>query len=496
MSFFDDAISTLGRGLAQTAVQAATDATGFDVGGTLNALFGNGQETGGQNLNNLSSELNNSNLPTEAISALETGLSQQAAQITALGDQLTTLSSEIANIKGEIANIEAKLDKINQEILYIEWQAVNTPIINLITTIKTSYMEYANILSLGIDAKTPTSDVTNLTTQILDPDGGAVTCSAAISAYINDDGQAKGVLQLWSNMVCALINAGLLDYRDAAEQYFQYYQKLVYAQLQATNLVMEAHNFHGDYNLAKIAWNDYRSQLISQEKEFIQWLSPIIASQIQGSKVSGSGYFAGAISAAFQMNPSILMLPPNGPWTTAPTPYYEASSLYQRAEEILANLYLTQDDDRRIVAHMLYDGTPIIAQTVEGVRITIEPTSSSGGDELHATRTDRMQKYIIQNGHMGETTIDMNYYSNTFYLARFVFEKGAGGSAIQDASYCLTDLNGTHGLIPLETYLCSLHGGKANFCNPGPLAYSLPINSTSPFGFVNFLAYSMIAGLD
>ena len=54
MGFLDDAISNLGQSLAQTAVATVSDETGYNVGGALNALFGTGQTTGGQNLATLS----------------------------------------------------------------------------------------------------------------------------------------------------------------------------------------------------------------------------------------------------------------------------------------------------------------------------------------------------------------------------------------------------------------------------------------------------------
>ena len=62
MSFLDDAISNLGQSLAQTAVTAANQETGYNVGGALNALFGTGQTTGGQNLGNLPAALGSTSL--------------------------------------------------------------------------------------------------------------------------------------------------------------------------------------------------------------------------------------------------------------------------------------------------------------------------------------------------------------------------------------------------------------------------------------------------
>ena len=478
MSFFDDAITTLGQGLAQTAIQAATDETGYDVGGALNVLFGNGQTTGGQDITVLIGAVNNSNLSQPFVEQIQNSLTQQVDLLAALGTQLNALSQQISGLNSAIAGIQAMLQKIDKEILYTQWEIVDTDITNFLTSINVAYGQYSTYLAQGIGVNQQTGPVADLCAEILSANNGAGELSAAISQLLIDDDQRKGVLQLWTAMIVPLISDNLIDFREAADKYFTYYQRMAYAQLQATNLAMEAYNFQGSSDLAKNMWSSYRNQLIAHENCFITWLMPLIAAGVQRIEDPSNPHDSNSLLAVLQLNPSA--------WTGS-APYYQPSSLLQRAEQILADLYVTEPTDRRVVVHMLNDAGPWIENVVASAPVSI---SLNNGEPVLPSRSYSMPRYTLQSGNPGDPIIDENFYSNAFYLRRYVFETlptESGPVPILDGVYGLTNLNGRDGLVPIETY--TSFPTTVPFMDAGPLGYPMTVSSQSPFAFANFLAY-------
>ena len=110
MGFFDDAISSIGKSLATSATSYLTETTGYDVGGTMAFLFGNGQTTKGETLSAL-----NGNITAEftgnavSLTLLQNDLNNQTVQIGLIGDQLTAMATAIQDINGEIKGLEALL---------------------------------------------------------------------------------------------------------------------------------------------------------------------------------------------------------------------------------------------------------------------------------------------------------------------------------------------------------------------------------------------------
>lgn len=496
MSFFDDAISSIGRGLAQTAVKAASDATGYDVGGTINALFGNGQTQGGQDLAQTSIDLGSSDLSQGDIAQLQNGITQQQAQVAELGGKVDAIAAEVGELRDEIKDMEALLTQIHQDALYTKWSIVNTPIRDHVSAIQTSYAEYGQYM---VNATTTRTElVASYINTVLDPNQGPMYALNALKNDIVDDGQSEGVLQLWSGMVSDLVAAGLVDYRDAVAQYQDYYSKLAYAQLQAVNLVMEAYNFSDAAPEAVNAWATYRSNLIEQEQAFIRWLTPLVAAGIKGGSKNGWTY--GAAHAAMQMNPCLQQLPssPN----TKPTSYYEPSSIYEEAERLLATLSVTDEGQRRIVVHMMYDGSNAIVSAVKGVIHSLHQVTAihhgrhhhghHGHDGSHLLKDTVIQTfgpYPLMEGKMADVTIDMTFYSNNVWLNRYVFEWNGGELA--DGQYRLTNQNGNGGLVPIETYPGSYFSYVAPFTDDGPLGYVMPISQTTPYAFMNYVAYNV-----
>jgi hypothetical protein len=363
MSFLDDAISNLGQSLAQTAVTTASQETGYNVGGALNALFGTGQTTGGQNLGNLPAALGSTTLDTSLLNTVLGAVNQQTAQLQALGTQLSSLATQIMAIQGEIENIQQLLNVINEEQLYLSWQVQDQPVSQLIAQIRSSHQNYGNYIAESSD--TQSYDVTQFVNGILSQNVVSSASSVINSAIVGQGGQSKGLLKLWSDMVLPLVKNGTIDYRNAVAQYTDYYKRLAYAQLQATNLVMEAYNFNPTpaplptpTTQAIEQWKTYRGYLLSQEEPFIHSLFPLVVAgeEYNFGTTGPRGSFVfpfTAPGAGMELNPELQSSPPTPPGEGAlPTGYYAPSQLFREAEQLLANLYVTETQDRRISVYM------------------------------------------------------------------------------------------------------------------------------------------------
>ena len=115
MGFFDDALSTMGQSLAQSASGYVQGVTGPVVGNMLSTLFGGGQSTGGANLVQLQTDVQSANLPASDIALLNGQLAAQTTEIQNIGTQLTALSSAVALIQSQVQAMEMVLGKIAQE---------------------------------------------------------------------------------------------------------------------------------------------------------------------------------------------------------------------------------------------------------------------------------------------------------------------------------------------------------------------------------------------
>jgi len=494
MSFLEDAVGNIGRELAKTAVDSLSQSTGVDVGGTLAYLFSNGQPEGGASMEALIQAVNEKFAGDPAqLALLQADRFQQSQALAALGVQLNAISAALASITGQIQNIEEMLKSIGQEQLYQNWQNVDNHLTNYLAAIDSAYSTYGDYVSAF--KTTPTIEVTDLIEEILDVNVGPKVGLTAIYQFLMGDGEQRGALQLWSLMVTPLVQRGLLDYRLAVQQYFQYYEKLTYAQLKAANLLMEAYNFNHDPTQAKKAWKQYRTQLLSQEDTFVTWLVPLVYAGVQGgvfASATASSTIVNftAFDAAMQLNPGVQYV--RGDARSVGDAFYTPSSVFMAAEQLLASLYVTGSSDRRIVVHMLYangGGLPTLLSSLPltlsriGSRAPIGAVSRSrlGGPFPFPTLDDRSPAYPDQNIYEGDG----------FFLNRYVFVDSDGGG-LTDGQYTLSDLNGHDGLVPMETYLASEDNlPPAPFQQHSVVSYTLEVNTANPFDFMNFAAYTV-----
>lgn len=491
MSFFDDAISTIGKGLAQTAAQELSDATGYDIGGTLGFLFGGDQTTGGQNLQVLENVLANEFSGTkDQLDFLSNILTQQGQMLVDIGTELASIQESVNSIKIEIDKIEQLLDEIKSLQLYSNWQSVDIQIQVYVNAISSAYQTYS--LYIKNFASTPTKEVELLIDNVLNANNGPRVGLNGISKFLLDEGMQKGALQLWSEMVCALVNSGKMDYRDAVEQYSNYYKKLVFAQLTATNLVMEAYNYSQDSINADDFYTQYKSILLSQESTFINWLIPIINSGISGGNISSNNFYYvySSFDAANHLNPNFTTLENY-------TEYYSPSQILYNAEKMLSSLSNTDIDDRRIVVYMGYLGYPSMNNVMQTVNLSL-----TSCDKKLVVESDKVETYgpfMIYPTSSGFIPYpDPNFDSNTYgyYIKRFIFESNVENVNLHDTSYNLTNQNGKGNLLPMGTYASqyknhgSPYGINASFMTDSVLNYVLTVDETTNFDFMNFLAYN------
>lgn len=490
MSFLDDAISNIGRGLAQSAVQAASDATGMDVGGTLNFLF-NGQTTGGEQLATLQSSLQSdwSGTP-EQLTALQNGLAQQSQTLSDIGTQLTSVAASVGAISVQIHQISTLLTQINQQQLFQSWQTVDVAMSGYLAAISTSYATYGKYVLAA--SETDGTLVQDLVVTILDPNVGPAVGITAIHNLIMGNGQAQSVLQLWSAMVAPLVSGGLMDYREAVQQYEAYYKQLAYAQLCGTNLLMEAYNYDAESSstLAAGAYTDYKAALLAQEDMFIRWMVPLVAAGVVGGVTTNGIPFSSA-DAAVQLNPGVQTLPGAADPGAS---FYAASPVFRGAESLLASLSVTDPADRRVVVHMAYlAGTN--GSSLGSLHLTM--TSLDGESQVSPVTSTRLGgPYFIPlapgGGFRDRGLPDMNFATvtspqNGFYVKRFVFSDDVSHGGLADTQYSLDNLNGINGLVALQTYLSGT--GDVPFMNDNIPQNVLQVNAAQPFDFMNFLAY-------
>ncbi|MFS8083863.1 MAG: hypothetical protein ACMG51_10455 [Ginsengibacter sp.] len=468
MGFFDDAIGSLGKSLARSATSYLDDATGMDIGGTLSYLFSDGQTPGGATLNGLlnSPEIQGSSPPQVL---LQNTLNEQSEQLGQIGTQLTSMASAISDIYGEIQGIESLLQQIQQQALYASWQVQDNFIKTYLNQIHSTFAAYASYCVPTNNAKD--QDVSDLATNILESNTGELNAANGINSYMVDDQSNKGALTLWVNMVSPLILAGLLDYRQAVDQFKDYYTKLTWAQLRATNLVIEAYNFKGDNALAASAWSTYKALIISQESSFISNLVLLVS--------AGLKYYNPSLSwhAGSQFYPdSISLYTQNGTFISA---YYAVSPIFSEAEAFLSRLALTDPDDRRIVVHMTYAAYTKTA--IDSSTITITQTDSTADAPL--SPSDESAAFgPFPTAYNGQTV----WVSDTqFYVSRLVYLDSVN-APLNDGTYALTDLNGQGALVPMQMYS---NPSLTAFQSDPVLGYVMRIDATQPFDFMNFAAY-------
>jgi hypothetical protein len=493
MSFLDDAIGSIGQDLAKTAVDQLDQATGVNVGGTLAYLFGNEQASGGANMAELGpAVLAAFGQQQQTLSLLQAELYQQGEALAALGRQLTGIAMAISQITGMIKNIQQLLQKIGQEQLYQDWRLVDVQIAEYIDSIDTAFTTYGDYVSTF--KTTPTNEVEQLVIEILSSNDGPKVGLGAIHDFIMSNGQARGVLQLWSAMVTPLVQQGQMDYRLAVKQYFQYYQSLAYAQLRATNLVMEGYNYNNDHANARKVWDRYTSYLLLQEDVFITWLVPLVYAGQQGGvfKFTNDNWIVNftAYHSAMQFNPGVQYV--RGDLETPGDAFYSPSQIFKDAEELLANLFVTGPKDRRIVVHMIYPDGFGINPLLDGLNLTLSPVGSTKTvSAVSANRLGGPYQFPRLPEDYNPFFPDQNIYNGAagFYLKRYVFSDNDGG--LKDAQYRLTNLNGHNGLVEKATYMTGEHGFPPTpFLQDNIVNYPLQVTAADKFDFMNFMAYA------
>jgi hypothetical protein len=193
--------------------------------------------------------------------------------------------------------------------------------------------------------------------------------------------------------------------------------------------------------------------------------------------------FAAAL-ASMELDPTVQSSPPTAPGDgTMPTAYYAPSQLFRDAEQLLANLSVTEPKDRRIVVYMTCVAKDAYA-LVADVTLTLDPNALQPTTSYKTTPLDYVDA-------CDPNWLDEPADATHIYLKRFVFSADADNPGLKDRTYHLTNLNGVNGLVPLPTPLASPSSPlKVPFMSDNVVGYGLTIGASSPFDFMNFAAYT------
>ena len=499
MGFFDDALGAMGQSLAQSASGYVQGVTGPVVGNMLGTLFGGGQATGGANLAQLQKEIPGISLPASDLALLKGQMAAQTAEIQNIGNQLTALSSAMAVIQSEVSAMAVVLNKIAQEELFLAWQTVDVQMTDAITSIHSDYSVLAGFAANYANTEGPQVATVMGNLQL---NGPLYSMNLINALILGGGGESQGVLQLWSAMVAPLVQKGLIDYREAVDQYTAYYKKLVAAQLLAANILVEMSNYfaiNGDHAGAMSAWNAYKACVLAQEADFIQWLVPLVYSGVMA--YTGAGYAPDPdrhplgpmytyYEGAMQLHAGLQAMPGDA----GGQGYYAPTSIFEDAEEMLSTLSVTDASDRRIVVHMVFtdDQQGTFKTPIDANPVTLTRTRGSSSS-VSPTLVSKFA-YIGFPDFNSSNTPDPNFFNGGgfngggfMYLYRQVYAQDASTpTALPDGSYQLTNLNGK--LPAMDTYL-SDSTSKASFQETKILDYTLSVSPTSQFDFMNFGAY-------
>ena len=140
-----------------------------------------------------------------------------------------------------------------------------------------------------------------------------------------------------------------MSFYDAIENYMDYYATIVYAQMRATVLLVEAYNLKKNPPVAKTLGMAYRQIVDQQELHFVTYFDVFAASELSKWRTLDT-VFPYAMSlitfAAIDARQSFYAGSSFG--------WHQPTSLHQQAEALLAYAQSMGPDERRIVVWMVY----------------------------------------------------------------------------------------------------------------------------------------------
>jgi len=397
--------------------------------------------------------------------------------IQGLGKQLTSIQNTLAYMQADLdrnfAEIEQQLQEIDQEQLYLSWQVADQQITNYLTQINTQYSTYAEY---AVNATTTTQgEVSALVSQITNTNDGAKVSLNGINSYVVGGGQSKSVFALWVAMITPLVQNGTIPYSGALASYMAYATKILYAQMQAINLIVEAYNQQGSNPIAQSEYSLYQGVATSQETAFLSAFE-----QLQFNALfNGASYSNGKPSEPYYVSwtydyfPLLQGLYAGAQWITtyAPTPARMA------AEQLLAYAQAPKPGDRRIVVWMIFDAsqTGVTPQgDFSGVVVPIQPsTSAAAAGPVNPDATTTITTSALYS---------LPYWNRTEPWTRIARRNVF--TSIGDGSYTLADMNGTYPPITGSNQAMDY------FMDPTVyLPYAMRVDAGQQFDFMDFSIY-------
>jgi hypothetical protein len=305
--------------------------------------------------------------------------------------------------------------------------------------------------------------------QIQDTNNGAKVSLNGINSFVSGDGEAKGVLELWREMVTPLIAAGQMTFAQASTSYMNYYMSILHAQMRAINLIVESYNQQNSNNLSKQEYQNYRSLLVNQEAPFLRALEELTYDTLQ----PGVSYTS--TSATLEYFGLVQGLFASGAWvaTYAPTPWRLA------AEEMLAAAQAMQPSDRRIVVWMTYDDYFGLHPTQDFSQVQIPIVLQSDSAAAASTPIQPDSTTTLISG-PPQYKLTFNVPGNQHLVRRNVFTT----AITADGFYQLSDMNNAY---PPQA---GSNQTMNYFMDPETyLSYYMRVDAQQQFDFMDFAVY-------
>jgi hypothetical protein len=402
------------------------------------------------------------------------GGSEEYKEIKKLGAQLNSVQTSINNLQNELevfsAEILAELQELEEEQLYLTWSTKNAAVLENLTHVRVQYDRYTDYANSP--EETSRTSVNELVTQILDTNVGTEVAMCNLNELILGEGEDKGVLELWQEMMSPLLVQRKRVWQEAIDNFQRYYLTIVTAQAQAINLLVEAFNQRGNHALTKEKWNDYKRLILSQEDLFLKNFDLLILDSESNTRWADSTKW----HYKFTYYDGIDLRSPGGI-----ADWYQPRVERESAEKLLYNACSRAENSRRIVIHMIYPQrySPIPDEStdwfpfpnLENVEIQLVSANDQFGTSIQATTIQLIP--IIEE----EVIFDSRF------IKRFIFDFP---NDLPDGDYRMKDINGIDGLKTIE---CKF-SGLINFQRAKVLSFFLTLSVDKTFAFMDFCPYS------
>jgi hypothetical protein len=413
--------------------------------------------------------------------------------VNKLGIQLSAIQSSLTALRQDVdahfQQISKALNKINKQILYNAWSSTNTTAFLLVNQINT---QYQTLLQYAIAAKTTSKgQVSQLVKEIQDTNTGAKVSLNALNGLIMGVGGAKGLLELWLEMVTPLLQSGAAGVELIRQRYMDYYTQLIGAQMKACHLLIEAFNQQGNNPVSQMEYRNFRDLMTAQETVFL----PIL------ERVLYTAFAEGGLWNTVNTTGKIVVIVPKNGYLPGVKELYAGSrngtSVYTptvwraQAEQLLSYAQSQKPGERCISVWSIYEpylssnlgdtSLPTPPQQFDNATVQIcavgSPRQPISPDSVITLVTEA--DYSI--GRQVPSAAPLPRTNKKRIVRRHLFRK------ISDGTYRLFDANGQYPPVSTSGYALEFATERLY------LSYSLTVGQGDSLAFMDFAIYPYVS---